>query len=253
MTDVCQLLKETRASRGLSLEEVAQKTYIKVYYLEALEEGLLDRLPAPVHTFGYIRLYAKLLGLDGGALVAQFQQQKGLASNTNGSSPNRNGRGSGALTEWAAGFMANRPVGNGQPTPNGNGHGVANGALDTGDHGLGNVSPVGQADTPEKTFPPAANPIVARKIFAEPLQAHESNKDRSTDDRSSLAAQQILATAERDAQQLVRGAESYADDVLATLETEVDKALQIVRNGREFLKMRRQPASPGNESALGPA
>jgi transcriptional regulator with XRE-family HTH domain len=76
MNDVCQLLKETRLDKGLTLEEVAQRTYIKLHYLEALEEGRLEKLPAMVHTYGYIRQYAKLLGLDGGSLVAQFQQQE---------------------------------------------------------------------------------------------------------------------------------------------------------------------------------
>jgi cell division septum initiation protein DivIVA len=66
------------------------------------------------------------------------------------------------------------------------------------------------------------------------------------DQRPSQQAQQLLAAAERDARQLVRGAESYADDVLSTLELEVDKALQIIRNGRQFLEMRRQNGSTGN-------
>lgn len=76
MTDISRLLKDTRLRHGLSLEEVAQRTYIKLPYLEALEEGTVERLPAPVYTYGYIRQYAKLLGLDGGALVAQFQQRE---------------------------------------------------------------------------------------------------------------------------------------------------------------------------------
>src|SRR5690606_3386217 len=74
MTEICLLLKETRQKYGLSLEDVAQRTYIKLPYLEALEEGRMEALPAPVYTYGYIRQYAKLLGLDGGELVARFQQ-----------------------------------------------------------------------------------------------------------------------------------------------------------------------------------
>ena len=52
MSDICLLLKETRQSQGLTLEDVAQKTYIKLPYLQALEEGAIEALPAPVYTYG---------------------------------------------------------------------------------------------------------------------------------------------------------------------------------------------------------
>ena len=69
---------------------MAQRTYIKLPYLEALEEGRMEALPAPVYTYGYIRQYAKLLGLDGGDLVARFQQHEGGgASPRSGSAPQR--------------------------------------------------------------------------------------------------------------------------------------------------------------------
>lgn len=235
MTDVCQLLKETRLSRGLSLEEVAQRTYIKLYYLEALEEAWLDKLPAPVHTFGYIRLYAKLLGLDGGALVAQFQQQKGINTMSN------SGRLDGAVRPGAPivaetnGYAAYKPNGtgaNGTPEPvrestpingrpvNGNG---TNGRGLSLNQLLGNATRASNGDsTPGAGWDGAE---VAR------LEAD---------------ARQKLAHAERQAEQLVRGAESYADDVLATLEAEIEKTLQIVRNGRQFLQLRRQPGTPGS-------
>lgn len=89
MSDVCLLLKEARESSGLSLEEVAQRTYIKLPYLEALEEGQLERLPAPVYTYGYIRQVAKVLGLDGGALVQRFQEQERGGSARAGYPPQR--------------------------------------------------------------------------------------------------------------------------------------------------------------------
>lgn len=75
---VSQILKETRQQQGLTLEEVAQQTYIKLPYLIALEEEQYDKLPAPVYTYGYIRQYAKLLKLDGAELVSQYQAQQGV-------------------------------------------------------------------------------------------------------------------------------------------------------------------------------
>lgn len=75
MTTVAEVLKQERETQGISLEEVAQKTYIKLHYLHALEEDRPDLLPAPVYTCGYIRQYAKLLGLNGADLVNIYQSQ----------------------------------------------------------------------------------------------------------------------------------------------------------------------------------
>jgi cytoskeleton protein RodZ len=75
VTTVAEVLKQERETQGISLEEVAQKTYIKLHYLHALEEDRPDLLPAPVYTCGYIRQYAKLLGLNGADLVNIYQSQ----------------------------------------------------------------------------------------------------------------------------------------------------------------------------------
>jgi len=214
MTDVCQLLKETRLARGMSLEEVAQKTYIKVNYLEALEEGRLELLPAPVHTFGYIRLYAKLLGLDGGALVAQFQQQQGVSLMGNGK-----GTGSGPFTSYRGG--------NG----NGNGH-----------HANGHTNGNGHAPVHPEIVPEA--PVPARGLSLNQLLGGAAARPEPSP-AEAAQARQTLADAEQQARQLVQGAEAYADDVLSKLEREVETALQIIRNGRSFLASRRDDQAPG--------
>lgn len=67
-------LQAARLQRGLSLEDIAQRTFIKLHYLQALEEGGFDRLPAPVYTSGYIRQVARLLGLDDVPLIQQYHQ-----------------------------------------------------------------------------------------------------------------------------------------------------------------------------------
>lgn len=77
MSSVSQTLRQTREAKGITLEEVAQRTYIKLPYLVALEEGDIAKLPAPVYIHGYIRQYAKLLGLNGSDLVLQYQQDAG--------------------------------------------------------------------------------------------------------------------------------------------------------------------------------
>ena len=207
MNEVCSLLKETRQSHGLSLEEVAQRTYIKLPYLEALEDGALERLPAPVYTYGYIRQYAKLLGLDGSALVAQFQQHE-------------RGPVHSASTQRSIIPMADMPGDSFNPFKPANGNGRLNG------NGNGNGN--GHA----KPFGGNGSYMVAEADAVDVRQA-------------KMQAQQILTSAEREAEQIQRGAERYADEVLAELESEIGKTLQIVRNGRQFLQSRRYPGPGG--------
>ena len=57
-------LEEARSSKGLTLEEAERDTRISRRYLEALERGQYDLLPAPVYARGFMRSYAGYLGLD---------------------------------------------------------------------------------------------------------------------------------------------------------------------------------------------
>ena len=61
---VGQQLKRQRESLELSLDEVAESTKIRAWYLEALEEDNRERLPADVYALGFLRAYARHLGLD---------------------------------------------------------------------------------------------------------------------------------------------------------------------------------------------
>src|SRR5439155_22702599 len=57
-------LRAERMRRGFSYEEIAQDTRINRLYLEAIEDEHFDVIPAPVYTRGFVRSYAKALGLD---------------------------------------------------------------------------------------------------------------------------------------------------------------------------------------------
>ncbi|RJQ10987.1 MAG: PASTA domain-containing protein [Dehalococcoidia bacterium] len=61
-----------RIRRGISLGDAERTTRINRIYLEAIEEGRLETLPAPVYTRGFVRLYARFLGLDPDAAVAMI-------------------------------------------------------------------------------------------------------------------------------------------------------------------------------------
>ena len=66
-------LRATRLGLGRSLQEVSDATRIKRAYLEALEEMRLEDLPSRPFTIGYVRAYARALGLDPEAAVARFK------------------------------------------------------------------------------------------------------------------------------------------------------------------------------------
>lgn len=57
-------LRRERLIREISLEEISSATKISVRLLKALEAGDTSRLPAPAFTRGFIRAYARHLGID---------------------------------------------------------------------------------------------------------------------------------------------------------------------------------------------
>src|SRR5215212_6769417 len=57
-------LRAGRVQRGMSLDDVARVTKIQPRILERLEAGKLDGLPAEVFVRGFIRSFARCVGLD---------------------------------------------------------------------------------------------------------------------------------------------------------------------------------------------
>lgn len=66
------LLRQAREERGLSIQEVAQKTRISVRWVQALEDAELEGLPAEVFVSGYLRSYARTVGLDGQKILEGY-------------------------------------------------------------------------------------------------------------------------------------------------------------------------------------
>ena len=65
-------LRRERLIRGVSLEEISAATKISVRLLTALEASDVRKLPAPVFTRGFIRAYARHLGLDMDEMVNAY-------------------------------------------------------------------------------------------------------------------------------------------------------------------------------------
>ncbi len=66
-------LQREREMRGISLEEIAEATKIGTRSLRALEEQDFDKLPGGIFNKGFVRAYAKYLGLNEEQAVADYQ------------------------------------------------------------------------------------------------------------------------------------------------------------------------------------
>lgn len=77
MDEFGHILREARETKGLTIKDVQQKIRINVAYIEALEQGEYDTLPSPVHARGFLRNYARHLGLDPQPLLEQYERQLG--------------------------------------------------------------------------------------------------------------------------------------------------------------------------------
>src|SRR5258707_12457590 len=65
-------LRREREIRGISLKEIADATKISKRFLEAIERNDHRTLPAPVFTRGFIREYARYLGLNADEIVNRY-------------------------------------------------------------------------------------------------------------------------------------------------------------------------------------
>ncbi len=65
-------LRRQRELREISLREIADVTKISMRYLEALEQDHFDVLPAPVFAKGFLREYARYVGLDPDEVVNSY-------------------------------------------------------------------------------------------------------------------------------------------------------------------------------------
>ncbi len=77
------LLRRARERRGFTVQNIAEVTRIADRWISSLEEARLDLLPAPVFVIGYVRSYARTVGLDEQDLVDRYHaltQQRGSLS-----------------------------------------------------------------------------------------------------------------------------------------------------------------------------
>ena len=74
---VGEKLRAAREAQGLTIDEIANSTRIPKRHLTMIENGGYDGLPAPTYSAGFIKSWARRLGLDGQALADQFRVEMG--------------------------------------------------------------------------------------------------------------------------------------------------------------------------------
>ncbi|MBR0061135.1 MAG: helix-turn-helix domain-containing protein [Selenomonadaceae bacterium] len=76
-------LRQERERQNLTIEDIEEGTSIRALYIEAIENGEYDKMPGTVYTKGFIKNYAKFLGLDPDATVKEFMGDIAELSATN--------------------------------------------------------------------------------------------------------------------------------------------------------------------------
>lgn len=75
MIHVGERLSEERIKKGLTLDQVAKATKIRVSFLSAIEKGEYKKLPSSTYAHGFVRNYAQFLGLPEKELLALFKRE----------------------------------------------------------------------------------------------------------------------------------------------------------------------------------
>jgi len=76
MKEFFQNLRERRKQKGISLEEIHNRTYLPLSYLKHIESGDLGSLP-PAYERLYLKRYAAEIGLDGDEVLRDYDMLSG--------------------------------------------------------------------------------------------------------------------------------------------------------------------------------
>lgn len=73
--------RKIRGERRISLGEVSRSTQIRVKYLEAIESGEYEKLPAEVYVRGFLRSYAAFLSVSEDAILRLYERERNIRKN----------------------------------------------------------------------------------------------------------------------------------------------------------------------------
>src|SRR5579871_3847189 len=101
--------RAAREARGMSVPDVAEQIRIRSLYLAAIEDENWNTIGAPVYVRGFLRTYARFLGLDPEEAVAAFNRTQPLPQTSPARDPEPRRAApswAGAALLWGAGTVA---------------------------------------------------------------------------------------------------------------------------------------------------
>lgn len=78
MSDLAQRIREARAAKGLSVEDAERTLKIRAKYLKAIEAGDYAQLPDGPASRGFVKNYARLLGISADDALGAFEAEVGV-------------------------------------------------------------------------------------------------------------------------------------------------------------------------------
>lgn len=72
---VSELLIAAREARNLTQVEVADELFLTATFIRYIDEGEFRKIPKPAFVKGYLRSYARVVGLDGDAIVQAYDRE----------------------------------------------------------------------------------------------------------------------------------------------------------------------------------
>jgi cytoskeletal protein RodZ len=79
MESVGQYLRQQREAKAMSIEEVARATRVPMSSVERLESDQFDELPGEVFVRGFMKSYARAVGLDPDDVLARYTASRRVA------------------------------------------------------------------------------------------------------------------------------------------------------------------------------
>jgi cytoskeleton protein RodZ len=71
-----EMLRQAREQAGYSQQDVAKELHLKLEIIQGMDDELLDELPEPAYVRGYLRSYARLIGLDPEVVLETYSKLK---------------------------------------------------------------------------------------------------------------------------------------------------------------------------------
>jgi transcriptional regulator with XRE-family HTH domain len=81
IVSIGERLRVAREAKGMSLDDVANRTRIPIRHLQHIETEDWDALPAVTYAIGFTRNYANAVGLDGAEIAVALREQIGGVRN----------------------------------------------------------------------------------------------------------------------------------------------------------------------------